>query len=264
MWALGLDHRHLIPALTTSCVTLGKLLNLSEPEKQSQCRHTAEDTQYLEHSKSSPEVLSYYNSMLGCSGNTPFPPTSHMSRNSQGGGKLAGRESTASLFFMTFKALQAPPRQGGSLHPHLFLLSPLFTSYIHIGLLFLRHMCLLCPRTGLLQVPFPQPGSSGVAGPSSPRRPWLKRHPLRETGADPLDCGLSVEPRGTHTAGKLGRFFSLAPVPRGQPALNMMHVCPTGEVRPRDVVPEAPGNPVGREEPGSGLSRVGAPDPSHL
>ena len=63
----------------------------------------------------------------------------------------------ASLFFMTFKALQSFPLRVSL--TSLFLLSHVFTFCSHSGLLFLRHVSFLT-QTGPLQVLFPQPESS--------------------------------------------------------------------------------------------------------
>ena len=70
----------------TSCVTLGKLLNLSEPETERSSSGTLLRIVLGSITRTHLKFISDYNPMLGCPGNTPFPPTSHFPKNSWGEG----------------------------------------------------------------------------------------------------------------------------------------------------------------------------------
>ena len=83
---MELKHVGLIPAWTTSCMTLGKLLNLSEPETEGSSSGTLLRIALGSITHAHLKFISYYNPMLGCPGNTPFLPTGHCPKNSWGEG----------------------------------------------------------------------------------------------------------------------------------------------------------------------------------
>lgn len=154
---------------------------------------------------------SYCHSVWGCSRNTSFLLTCHFSKSSGGERGIVGGETTASLFFLAFKAPQALPLSGCSILTSCFS-PPCSPSAAIVAFCSSDTRVFLAPGKHLCRCCFLSLKVLCVAGSSSLSRPRFKCHPLGEAGPALLIAGCLSLPTGLQMPGPR-QCLSLHPAP---------------------------------------------------